>query len=270
MFQTPTTGNNAGNNYYLSEVSGNTNVVFTGITSSDGSLVKSLVDVNQNQLPRGGIIVSLGSTPGLGYAPLKGASVGVITGPGGQITGIVGIATTGSYAQITGFTYSKTTGIATVSTSSSHGLVVNDRISFRNIKLECPDGYAGFATVGISSAFYSNVSGFMTVTTSSPHLLATGMNFRMRNLEFDCPVSVGGTIGIVTAQYSKATGVLTVTTNYAHGLGIGGTIQLRDLQFSCTGPSGITTTVFPDGTRDRKSTRLNSSHSSVSRMPSSA
>jgi hypothetical protein len=32
-------------------------------------------DINQNQLPRGGLIVSLGSTPGLGYAPLVGAKV---------------------------------------------------------------------------------------------------------------------------------------------------------------------------------------------------
>jgi len=249
MFQTPTTGNNAGNNYALQENSGNTNVIFTGITSSDGSIVKSLVDVNQNQLPRGGIIISLGSTPGLGYAPLKGAQVGIITGPSGQITNIVSVATTGSYSSMTGFSYNQVTGVATVSTAASHGLLVNDQISFRNIKLECPDGYAGLGTVGISSLFYSNVTGFMTVTTSSPHKLATGMNIRLRNLRFDCPIGVGGTIGIVTAQYSKATGVLTVTTNYAHGLGIGGTVQLRELQFSCTGPSGITTTIFPDGTR---------------------
>ena len=32
-------------------------------------------DVNKNQLPRGGVIVSLGSTNGLGFAPLAGAAV---------------------------------------------------------------------------------------------------------------------------------------------------------------------------------------------------
>ena len=42
-----------------------TNVVFTGITSSNGTLIISDTDVNQNQLPRGGVIVSLGSTGGL-------------------------------------------------------------------------------------------------------------------------------------------------------------------------------------------------------------
>ena len=247
IFQTPTTGNNAGNNYLLEENSGNTNVIFTGITSSDGSVVKSLVDVNQNQLPRGGIIVSLGSTPGLGYAALKGAQVGIITGPGGQITSIIGIGTTGAYNSLTGFDYNKTTGIATVSTASSHGLLYNDSISFRDIKFECPDGYAGFTTVGISSAFYSNVSGFMTVTTSSPHKLATGMNFRIRNLEFSC----SGTYGITTTIFPDGTrgyiftvssivgpntfGVNVGTSTIRHNYVKGGVIE-----------SGITTNIFPD------------------------
>jgi hypothetical protein len=48
-----------------------------------------------NQLPRGGMIVSLGSTPGLGYAPLVGASVTAIIS-GGSIVSI-GIGTTGNY-----------------------------------------------------------------------------------------------------------------------------------------------------------------------------
>ena len=52
-----------------------TNVVFTGITSSNGSLIVSDTDVNQNQLPRGGVIVSLASTGGLGVANLVGAKV---------------------------------------------------------------------------------------------------------------------------------------------------------------------------------------------------
>ena len=50
-------------------------MVFTGITSVDGSYIQSESDINQNQLPRGGQIVSLGSTPGLGYAPLLALSL---------------------------------------------------------------------------------------------------------------------------------------------------------------------------------------------------
>ena len=72
VFQTPTTLNNLGNNYKFENSSalGISSVVFSGITSENGSYIQSDFDINQNQLPRGGLIVSLGSTPGLGYAPL--------------------------------------------------------------------------------------------------------------------------------------------------------------------------------------------------------
>ena len=79
VFQTPSTLNNAGNNYEFEQdtTAGISSVVFTGITSVDGSYIQSESDINQNQLPRGGQInVSLGSTPGLGYAPLVGAKFG--------------------------------------------------------------------------------------------------------------------------------------------------------------------------------------------------
>ena len=45
-------------------------------------------------MPRGGLIVSLGSTPGLGYAPLQGAKASLFKNSSGAITSVVGIATT--------------------------------------------------------------------------------------------------------------------------------------------------------------------------------
>ena len=93
IFQTPTTENNIGNNYDFEEgAAGISSVVFTGITSSNGQLILSDNDVNKNQLPRGGVIVSLGSTPGLGFAPLVGASVTAVVS-GGSVTS-VGLGTT--------------------------------------------------------------------------------------------------------------------------------------------------------------------------------
>ena len=73
VFQTPLTLNNTGNNYeFLSDTTaGISTVVFTGITSTNGDFIVSEFDINQNQVPRGGLIVSLGSTPALGYAPLQ-------------------------------------------------------------------------------------------------------------------------------------------------------------------------------------------------------
>ena len=98
IFQTPTTENNSQNNFTIVENNtlGISSIVFSGITSSNGSTYVSVDDVNINQLPRGGLIVSLGSTPGLGYAPLVGASVTAIIGVGGTIVSI-GIGTTGSW-----------------------------------------------------------------------------------------------------------------------------------------------------------------------------
>jgi hypothetical protein len=95
IFQTPTTDNNPNNNFTIQENQnlGISSIVFSGITSSNGTKVISQSDVNLNQLPRGGLIVSLGSSGGLGYAPLVGASVTAIISGGG----IVGFGTTGNW-----------------------------------------------------------------------------------------------------------------------------------------------------------------------------
>ena len=98
VFQTPTTQNNLSNNYSIIENTniGISSIVFSGITSTNGSTIISQSDVNMNQLPRGGVIISLGSTLGIGYAPLVGASVTAIVGAGGSIISI-GIGSTGNY-----------------------------------------------------------------------------------------------------------------------------------------------------------------------------
>jgi hypothetical protein len=96
VFQTPTTLNNPENNFSIIEntVSGISSVVFSGITSAGtATIITSDFDVNQNQTPRGGIIISLGSSTGLGYAPLVGAAVTAVVGAGGSILS-VGIGTT--------------------------------------------------------------------------------------------------------------------------------------------------------------------------------
>ncbi len=96
VFQTPTTLNNPGNNFKIIENStlGISSVVFSGITSANTlDIFTSQVDINQNQTPRGGIIISLGSSTGLGYAPLVGAAVTAVVGAGGSIVS-VGLGTT--------------------------------------------------------------------------------------------------------------------------------------------------------------------------------
>jgi hypothetical protein len=99
IYQSPKTDNNPTRfNYQILEDSsaGISTVEFSGITRLDNPLqyVTSDYDINANEVPRGGIIVSYGSTPGLGFAPLVGASVTAVVGAGGSIVS-VGLGTTG-------------------------------------------------------------------------------------------------------------------------------------------------------------------------------
>lgn len=90
FFQKPTTENNLGNNYTFdgNEAVGITSVVFTGISSNNGTIIVSDIDVNQNQLPRSGQIISIASTGGLGIAPLVGAAVTAVIGTGKSIVSV--------------------------------------------------------------------------------------------------------------------------------------------------------------------------------------
>ena len=60
VFQTPRTTNNSGHNYeFLADTTaGISTVQFTGISSEDGQFIDSEQDINQNQVQRGGLIVS--------------------------------------------------------------------------------------------------------------------------------------------------------------------------------------------------------------------
>ena len=102
IFQTPTTVNNPNNNFSIIEdtIAGISSIAFSGIRTDitdPNSILVSESDVNQNEIPRGGIIVSLGSSGGIGYAPLAGASVTAILNGGGSIVGLTTGITGGTF-----------------------------------------------------------------------------------------------------------------------------------------------------------------------------
>jgi hypothetical protein len=148
VFQTPSTLNNAGNNYEFENdsVSGISSIVFTGITSTDGTYIKSDFDVNQNQLPRGGLIVSLGSTPGLGYAPLVGANVLADINGSGEIIDIIGVNTYRNAVAITTASYDNITGIIDIETTTAHNLNGGDRVQLVGLHFTCAQAHAGVTT----------------------------------------------------------------------------------------------------------------------------
>ena len=181
IFQTPTTDNNSGNNFFLGGFgSGISSATFTGITSSNGQIVVSS-DVNQNQLPRGGVIISLGSTSGAGFAPLVGAAVTAVVGAGGSIVSVglgtldiigsgyrtpVSIAVTDS-----SHTGTEATITATVGAGGTLSFVVNDGgsgYSTSTVQINIPQpSYENLSVVGTYRA------GIGTTTDTGSNLLLT-------------------------------------------------------------------------------------------------
>ena len=150
VFQTPFTNNNIGHNYKIlaDTTAGVSTIRFTGITSENGQFIVSDSDINQNQIPRGGLIVSLGSTEGLGYAPLVGAKVRAEKNSSGALTNIVGIGTSSGFnLGIQTAVYNNISGIITVTTNEVHGFALNkpNTVKLKDLEFSCV-GYSGVTT----------------------------------------------------------------------------------------------------------------------------
>ena len=165
MFQAPSSDNNPINNFNIIEDTniGISSIIFSG-SSADPSQedIISAYDVNENQLPRGGVIVSLGSTGGLGIAPLVGASVTAVIDGSGSITA-VGVGTTdvvgsGYYGTVSvGVTDSNHTGTeasitATVGVGGSLSFTIGDGGSgYTNPIIQLPSpSYSNLPVQGVS------------------------------------------------------------------------------------------------------------------------
>jgi len=196
IFQTPLTLNNAGNNYEIKSdsVAGISSVVFTGISSENGTFMQSDFDINQNQLPRGGLIVSMGSTPGLGYAPLVGANVkpnlkdNSNLYAAGSIDKITGIGASSKYQLgIQTAAYDNTTGIITVTTNTVHGFALGypNTVQLQNLEFRCPTDIVGQVVTG--STAYDASTGDLTLQIND-HGLSNGDAIRLKtdSLTFTC------------------------------------------------------------------------------------
>ena len=217
IYQTPTTDNNQGNNYVYgyNAITGVNTVTFTGVTSTNGQRVESLFDVNQNQIPRGGLIVSLGSTPGLGYAPLYGASlqpdvqngviVGVIT------TNQIGVTTAVRYAE-----YDNETGdlvVTAYNEPQTPQLAVTDADYFESSGILLVDIGQPLANFGIEPGDVVVLDGLTMecLSTGSPNTLVypdKDSAFIVENLVTD-------------SKFAVVAGVSTIAHTYVSG----GTVQ---------------------------------------------
>ena len=189
VFQTPLTLNNLGNNYEIegNATAGISSVTFTGISSENGQKIESEFDINQNQLPRGGLIVSMGSSTGLGYAPLVGARV-LANSTNGVIDSVVSIASSigpiGSGIETAH--YDHVTGIMTVTTNKVHGFALEspETVKLEDFNFTCPTYTIGQPTANTT---YDPATGDMVVEIAG-HGLSNGDSIKLKeeSITFSC------------------------------------------------------------------------------------
>jgi hypothetical protein len=146
---------------------------------------------------------------------------------------------------ISTFVYNNTTGISTATTREAHGYQVNDKITLRDLPFSCISG-AGTTTIFPDGTITTtNVDGYTFTITG----------VTTNNFTFNAGISTiahtydgFGTVGVSTFIYTNSTGVATCVVASDHGLTVGDYVTLTGLAFTCPGGSGITTSVFPDGT----------------------
>jgi hypothetical protein len=156
--------------FTVTRVDGPSSIIFSGIRTDNSdptSLLISESDVNQNQLPRGGVIISLGSTGGQGYAPLVGAAVTAIINGSGTITGLTTGITGGTFGS--GYNSIVSIGVSIVDpTGNGSGAVIT----------ASPVGTGGTLTFNITNggSNYSNQTQIFVSEPSYENLEVTGVS----------------------------------------------------------------------------------------------
>jgi len=208
VFQTPTTDNNPANNFKIIEsgsgATGVTSVIFSGITSvTTDELIISEENVNNNQLPRGGVPIAYGSTTGSGYAPLVGARVKANLDQYGTITSIVGIPTVGDALGIHTAAYNHKTGILTVTTLEDHQLVAGglvDEVKLSRLGFQCPSGHEGITTTYFPSGAYGDTFSVVGITSTTEFTVNVGTSTIPHTY-----VGAGNSAGTAYPYYGKLT-----------------------------------------------------------------
>jgi hypothetical protein len=147
---------------------------------------------------------------------------------------------------ISTFAYTNTTGVSTATTREDHGYQVNDKITLTGLAFTCPGG-SGITTTLFPDGTINeyNVDGYtftITGVTTNSFTFNAGISTIVHTYTGFAEV------GISTFIYTNSTGVATCVVTANHGLVAGDYVTLTGLAFTCPGGSGITTTIFPDGT----------------------
>ena len=91
-------------------------------------------------------------------------------------------------------TYSNTTGLTTITTSTPHGFNVGVGVTIKNLAFLCPStgDPPDIPVRAITNAVYNNVTGIATITTSvANHRFSVGMGVSLVGIGFTCPSGPG-------------------------------------------------------------------------------
>ena len=147
---------------------------------------------------------------------------------------------------ISTFVYANATGISTATTREAHGYKVNDKITLTGLAFTCPGGSGITTTIFPDGTITDyNVDGYTFTITG---VTTNNFTFNAGISTIAHTYSGFGAVGVSTFIYTNSTGVATCVVESNHGLTVGDYVTLTGLAFTCPGGSGITTTIFPDGT----------------------
>lgn len=224
-----------------------TNIGYSSVTG-----ITTVTTLTRHHLQLGNEVQVVGAAFTCDYYP----PVDVTNALYDNTTGIMTVSTGTSTFTVSDFTYDNITGLATITTLEPMKIVpmtaIGRSFSLAGLGLSCV-GYG--QTFGVYDFVYDNTTGLATVFTTTDHGLSASDDFKMRELIFSCNVGgatgYGQTFTVTQFKYDNATGLSTVTTSQPITgiIGIGSDIRLDNLQFSCPGGSGVTTSIFPDGTQ---------------------
>lgn len=188
--------------YTLEENSGQTNIIFTGSPAD----FAETNDINSSSVPRGGIIVSVGSTNGLGYQPLVSAGATCIVSAAGTIQAIA-IGNTGSGYRVGVQTYVKV-GVQTYSSGTPNITYV---------------GYANISSGGITSVVITNPGTGYTSSNPPTVIIDPPLNYSDIPLIYSSTsplgFGTGATVDIVVGQGSSVINFELKNLGYGYGQG---------------------------------------------------
>ena len=217
---------------------GISSIKFVGIGRTLGN------DVGISSFPKGGVIVSVGSTEGFGYQPLVAAGGTAVVSAAGTIQSI-SIGNSGSGYRV---------GLQTVGVTIES--MIMDKVSIGTATISnggittvsISNDQVFYAPRDISNVLYTAATGLTTVTTATAHGLTAEEEVVVSGIAFTCNYTGSGPVNVTNALYDNVTGIMTVTTATAHNLNTSGQrsdVILTGLAFTCGLDGGSSTHVYP-------------------------